>query len=44
MNHHVANCFIREAEKYPELQNIEYEFILEMLLDFRGRSVGGEDL
>lgn len=36
--HHVANYFIGEGEKYPELQDIEYDFIFEIHLGGDGSS------
>lgn len=36
--HHVANYFVGEGEKYPELQDIEYDFIFEVQLDSDGGS------
>lgn len=37
---HVANYFVGEGEKYPELHDIEYDFIFEVVLDSdRGSSV-----
>jgi broad specificity phosphatase PhoE len=35
---HVANYFVGEGEKYPELQDIEYDFIFEVVLDSDGGS------
>lgn len=36
--HHVANYFVGEGEKHPELQDIEYDFIFEAVLDSDGGS------
>jgi broad specificity phosphatase PhoE len=36
--HHVANYFFGEGEKYPELTDIEYDFIFEVKLDDEGGS------
>jgi broad specificity phosphatase PhoE len=37
--HHLANYFIGTAEKYPELQDIEYDFIFEAILNADGSAV-----
>ena len=36
--HHVANYFVQEGEKYPELQDIEYDFIFVVTLEKDGSS------
>jgi broad specificity phosphatase PhoE len=36
---HLANYFVGSAEKYPELQDIEYDFIFEVELKEEGSSV-----
>lgn len=36
--HHVANYFVGQGEKYPELTDIEYDFIFEVILDAGGGS------
>lgn len=36
--HHVVNYFVQEGEKYPELQDIEYDFIFVVTLEKDGSS------
>jgi broad specificity phosphatase PhoE len=36
--HHLANYFAQEGEKYPELQDIEYDFIFVLSLEKDGSS------
>lgn len=36
--HHVANYFVQEGEKFPELQDIEYDFIFVVTLEKDGSS------
>lgn len=36
--HHVVNYFVQEGEKYPELEDVEYNYIFEVTLEKDGRS------